>query len=215
LALPSLTKPYLKNRTRSTFCLTRHSCCPLLSSLRVYVLSYTKSVRKSSVDGICPYLTFEVKKTPDILQTEAENQISAASTFWLHRRCALRAKANETYPLAGKPFQRSLCGLSHYSFVIFGHRFFVYVTDPILKDQTTGVDNEDSVIGYSTRKPWHGWLDLPCSVSDYETWQRYIHRWVLGPFLESAKEDVSILTASSDAEETSIIEGAAGMTIGS
>jgi hypothetical protein len=46
-------------------------------------------------------MTFWIQKSPDMLQVEAENQMAAASTLQLHKRCALRTRMTETIMLKG------------------------------------------------------------------------------------------------------------------
>ncbi|KAI9769157.1 MAG: hypothetical protein M1840_004508 [Geoglossum simile] len=200
-------KPYTFNfNSDQTFMLSSSIFPPLVRN-RLYDMGM--QVGKG---GLCPYLTFEMGKTADMHQTEAENRIAIASTSWLHRRCVLRARANQA--VAGKLSERTLSGLSHYGIIIFGSSFSVWATHPVLKDGATGIGNEDSIVGYSISKLWQGGLDFSGGVRTYEAWQNWIHSWGLGPFLESVREDVTSLTTWGDEEGVSVVEGTAEMTTG-
>ncbi|KAI9759765.1 MAG: hypothetical protein M1840_003093, partial [Geoglossum simile] len=201
-------KPYKFNlNPDKTFMLSSTVLSPIL---RFQLYAIGAFVRPG---GTCPYLTYEMKKAPDMLQAEAENQIAAAASFWLHSRCDLRIRANEARSRAGKPLHTSLSGLAHYGIIIFGYSFTIWVADPTLKDEATGIDVRGSVNGYTIRNVWGGNLNILDGIRHYVTWQNWIHHWALGPFLEDFKRDVAALTVADEPNELSLV--AAKLTISS
>jgi hypothetical protein len=152
----------------------------------------------------CPYITFEFKKSPYMLQVEAENQMVAASTLWLHKCCALRNMANKARAQKDpkqSPY-RTLTNFRHYGIVIFGQNWTLWVTEP----KVEGIGQEESVVGYTVRKLWPEMLDTERGVRNYVVWQNWIHYWGLGPCLEEFRDDVTALTCADEADEDSRAE---------
>jgi hypothetical protein len=173
----------------------------------------------TKLGGVCPYITFEFKKSPDMLQVEAENQIAAASTLWLHKRCALRNIANKAriqHSQKQSPY-RTLTSLRHYGMILFGHNWSIWITEPKVE---SAAGQEEKVVGYTVRELWQGRLDSKEGVCHYVIWQNWIHYWGLGPCLEAFRDDVAVLTCADDPDEDSLIqddpvtEGMAGLAVG-
>jgi hypothetical protein len=126
--------------------------------------------------GICPYLTIELKcaeKTGK--DSDARNQISAASVVWLYQRKKLKDELHLS----------DFSDLRHYSIVINSMQFQIWVT------KFDGKEYLVQMIDANT-------LMLPEGVEHYVKWSNAIHKWGLGSNANSFKRDVEALLGISN-----------------
>ncbi|MCJ1251475.1 hypothetical protein MMC30_008708 [Trapelia coarctata] len=125
----------------------------------------------SEPQGVCPYLTLELKcaeKTGK--DSEAICQISAASAVWLYQRKRLKDQLGSS----------DFSDLQHYSIILNSTDFHVWVAS---------FDGET----YTVRRLAGGKLNDPEGVKTYAKWVNAIHEWGLGMNARAFKRDVGAL----------------------